>query len=264
MMRATMRVLLAVCLWAVGPRAFADVWDVSVVDDDDASNTDNEMVHGGRQVHDLAAVSGVPDQDWYRVVSFAYGSHEVVVEGTTGDIGPGYRLDRVTSGGGLIQAGVPIAGGSADSRSLRWLNLTTLGVTTTEFVRVARPDCAGACTASDQYSVRYYETTGSIIRFNNTGAQITVLMLQNPATYPISGRIYFWDPSGALLVPSPFTIAPKAEVTINSWTIPALVGLSGHITVAHDGRYGELNGAAIAIEPATGFSMLFPMVPRID
>lgn len=253
--------LMAAVVLAASAAVRADVWDVSTTDDDDASNTDNELVHGGRQVHDLAAVAGVPDQDWYRVVSFAHSSHEVLIEGTTGDVGPGHRLDRVTAGGGFIQAGVPLAGGSSDSRSLRWINTT--GATTTEFVRVSRAFCTGSCAASDQYAVRYYETTGSIMRFSNSGTQITQLLFENPTTYPINAAVFYWDGSGTLLLgPVPMAVPAKGQIFVNTWTIGGLV--SGHITVAHDGRYGELNGLATVIEPANGFSFGYPMVPRID
>jgi hypothetical protein len=41
-----------------------------------------------------------------------------------------------------------------------------------------------------------------------------------------------------------------------------LPGQSGTITVAHDGRYGDLAGKGVALEPSTGFSFDSPMVPR--
>ena len=53
--------------------------------------------------------------------------------------------------------------------------------------------------ADDVYRIRAYETTYSVPRFNNAGTQTTVLILQNPAAYPISGNIYFWSTSGALV-----------------------------------------------------------------
>jgi hypothetical protein len=255
-------------LLAFAPAAGADVWDVSVTGDDDSALTDNEMVHGVRQVHDLAAVAGTPDEDWFQVPSFGFGSHEVVVDSTTGDVGP-YRLDRVTSSGGLIQAGIPIAGGTGDSRSVRWFE--TSMTTITQYVRVSRPACRATCTDSDQYSVRYYETTGSMLRYNNTGSQATVVLLQNPTTYTIRGYVHFWNSAGTYLgpwppppVPPPFTLPPKQEIVLNLSTLPYLAGTSGHITVAHDGRYDDLKGAAITITPASGFEVVYPMVSRLN
>ena len=39
-------------------------------------------------------------------------------------------------------------------------------------------------------------------------------------------------------------------------------GVSGSMTVAHDGSYGDLAGKAVAVEPSTGLSFDHPMVPR--
>jgi hypothetical protein len=75
------------------------------------------------------------------------------------------------------------------------------------------------------YRIRAYETTYSIPRFNNAGSQVTVLLLQNPTPYTLQGK-------------------------------------GGSITVSNDGRYGDMAGKAIALEPATGFSFDSPMVPR--
>jgi len=43
--------------------------------------------------------------------------------------------------------------------------------------------------------------------------------------------------------------------------VPGLQGVGGSITITTDGRYGQLTGKAIALEPATGFSFDSPMVP---
>jgi multidrug resistance efflux pump len=40
-------------------------------------------------------------------------------------------------------------------------------------------------------------------------------------------------------------------------------GQSGTITVDHLGRYGEVTGKAVALEPATGFSFDTPLVPKV-
>jgi hypothetical protein len=233
---------------------------VSVTDNDNSSGTDNELVHGGRQVHDLGAAVLVPDQDWYRVTSFGNASHEVLVDGTTGDIGPGYTLERVDSGGTVIQSSIPIAGGSGDSRSLRWINSTT--ATTTEFVRVANAACGSLCSAVDQYGIRYYETTGSLIRFNNTATQVTVMIIQNPTTYDINGFVFLWSAGRVLLGSHPFFLTGKGQLVLNTSSLAP--GQSGHLTLAHDGRYGELNAIAVALEPATGFSFSYPMIVRPD
>jgi hypothetical protein len=49
---------------------------------------------------------------------------------------------------------------------------------------------------------------------------------------------------------------------INTASVPGVETASGAITVVHDGRYGELVGKTVALEPATGFSFDTPLVPR--
>jgi hypothetical protein len=39
-------------------------------------------------------------------------------------------------------------------------------------------------------------------------------------------------------------------------------GQTGSVTVSHDGPYGVLQGKAVAVEPATGFSFDSPLVYR--
>jgi hypothetical protein len=141
----------------------------------------------------------------------------VLVDGTTGDLGPGLTLERVTAGGTVLQSSVPIAGGSGDSRSLRWINGTT--AVATEFVRVANAACGSLCSAVDQYSVRYYETSGAMVRFNNNATQVTVLQIQNPSSYTINGEVYFWSAGRVLLGTSPFQLTGKGQTVVNTATI---------------------------------------------
>jgi hypothetical protein len=68
--------------------------------------------------------------------------------------------------------------------------------------------------------------------------------------------------NGVLLHTEVTTHAPKSLLVFNTSTIPALLGVSGTVTVSHDGRYSDLAGKGVALEPATGFSFDSPMVPR--
>ena len=49
---------------------------------------------------------------------------------------------------------------------------------------------------------------------------------------------------------------------MNVGIITQLVGTSGTVTIANTGRYGDLTGKIVALEPATGFSFDSAMVPR--
>ena len=44
--------------------------------------------------------------------------------------------------------------------------------------------------------------------------------------------------------------------------MPGAGGASGSITVSHDGRFGQINGKAVAVEPATGFTFDTPLLSR--
>ena len=112
----------------------------------------------------------------------------------------------------------------------------------------------------DIYRIRAFETTYSIPRINNSGTQRTVLILQNPASYTIDGNIHFWDTTGSLLATSPFSLAAKATLVLNTSTV--VPGSSGAITLSNNGRYGDLSGKTVALEPATGFSFDTPMLHR--
>jgi hypothetical protein len=41
-------------------------------------------------------------------------------------------------------------------------------------------------------------------------------------------------------------------------------GVGGALTIANDGRYGDLSGKTVALEPSTGFSFDSPMIPRVN
>jgi len=60
----------------------------------------------------------------------------------------------------------------------------------------------------------------------------------------------------------PFSLNPKATLVLNTATVPGANGVSGAITVAHDGRYGDLAGKTVALEPATGLSFDSELLPQ--
>jgi len=258
-MRWTLSV--AVCVVALAAVPYADVWDVNG-DNDNSSGTDNELVHGTSQVHDLGALAGpTADEDWYRVGIKRQSSFEVVVDSTSGDIGFNLNLlQRVDAAGSQIQNSVSITPGLDYSHSLRWAN-TTAG-TSNEFVRVGPGNCGTACGADDVYHIRSMETTISIARFNNAGSQVTVLLSQNMSEVPINATYYYWSTAGALLQTGTLSLGAKALNVFNTTSFPALQGVGGSITIAHDGSYGSLNVKSVALEPATGFSFDTPGVYR--
>ncbi|HET9316448.1 MAG TPA: plastocyanin/azurin family copper-binding protein [Vicinamibacteria bacterium] len=217
-----------------------------------------EMAHGSDMTEDLA---GAPDR--YRIGQKPYSSYEVVVDALAGN--PQLDLRRTdATGTSTIQTGEPVSATIDMSQSLRWQN-SSANVVDTERVLVSSGSCPTNCTGNDAYRIRAYESTLAAPRFNQTGSQTSVVILQNPTNYPISGTIFFWNASGGLLNP-PGTafgpLGPKAAFVLSAATVAGLPGTSGTVTIAHTGRYGDLTGKVVALEPSTGFSFDTPAVPR--
>lgn len=242
--------------------SMADVWDLATANDDSSLNAKNTVSHGGVQVHDLGVRPGpVADEDWYRAFTLAYSSYEVVVEGMTGDVNPpvGISLERVDSAGVVLTSSSPLPGGAA--KSLRWQNTTATPVSDS-YIRVRGALCGTDCSSEDQYTIRFYETTYSVPRFNNAGGQVTVLILQNTSPQEfVTGNAYCWSSSGTLLATIPIFLTEHQVMVSNTAAVPGLQGVGGSITITTDGRYGQLTGKALALEPTTGFSFDSPMVP---
>lgn len=216
-----------------------------------------ELAHGSDMNEDLG---GAPDR--YRIGQKPYSSYEVVVDALAGN--PLLQLDRVdATGTTVIQAGSPVSTTIDMSQSLRWEN-SSASVQDTERIRVSSSTCPTGCTTNDVYRVRAYETTLAIPRYNQTGTQTSVVILQNPSNYTIAGRVYFWNSAGNLLngTGQPFTLTAKQALVLGGGGVPGVSGTSGTVTVTHNGRYGDLTGKVVALEPATGFSFDSPAVVR--
>jgi len=248
-----------------GRAAVADVWDIQT-QNDNSSATENELVMGSDQLHDLGGPP-LPDEDWYTLSQKPFSSYEATGDSTSGDIGATLAVDRVDAGGTVLQASQPV--GVGYTVSLRWANQTAAEVNS-EFIRVTSSGCTTNCSGDDVYRIRFDDTTYSIPRFNNFGTQTTVLLLQNPTNYTINGTIYFWDVSGVQVASTPIDgpsaglgLAPKELQVLITANVPGANGVGGSVTIAHDARYGDLAGKTVALEPATGFSFDSPMLPRI-
>jgi parallel beta-helix repeat protein len=225
----------------------------TIVDDDAPSLSSNELSHGSIQRADLLV-----RPDFYRIGQKPYSSYEVVIDGTSGDIVP-VTLQRLAANNvQVLQSASPVSVG--DSVSLRWENATSLTVVN-QHVRVDGT-CGTPCAADDVYRIRAFETTYSIPRFNNAGSQVTVLLLQNPAAYTVTGNIWFWSTSGGQAGSRAFSLSARQTLVLNTATVAGVAGQGGTITISHDGRYGDLAGKTVALEPSTGFSFDSPMNAR--
>jgi uncharacterized repeat protein (TIGR01451 family) len=220
---------------------------------------EGELVHGYDRRHDLADQPGPsPDSDLFRVYQAPHASYEAALDGASGDLAPaGPSLDRIASDGSTVVQSS--SAGIGASRSLRWIHSGSLP-RADEYVRVASNGCPGGCDAADVYRLRFYETTGFVPRFNNSASQITVLVLQNLGGDGLDAEVRFWAGDGADLGGVALTLGPRQSAAIN--TAAVLPGQGGSISVGHSGRYGQLAGKAVAVEPATGFSFDSPLSAR--
>ena len=244
-----------------------DVWDLSGSDGN--SGTDNELASGSAQVHDLQNNAGVADQDWFLVGQHPYSSYEVIVDGLTEEVASipastvddPIRLDRVDAGGAIFNSATGISAIGA-GRTLRFRN-TTAAEITNQYIRVqsAVDGCTTTCTTNAEYRVQMRETTLMAPRFNNSGTQTTVLILQNGGPASAAYSVRYWSTAGALLGTSSGTLVSHGSVVIS--TAGVVPSVSGTITVDHLGRYGEFTGKAVALEPATGFSFDTPLVNKV-
>ena len=79
--------------------------------------------------------------------------------------------------------------------------------------------------------------------------------------YTITGTIHYWNNTATLLATQSINLIAK---DIDTYTAPAAAqGQSGFITITNTGRYGDLVGKGVALEPSTGFSFDSPLVYRI-
>jgi hypothetical protein len=258
--RPVFSVALVTVLFALPLGARSDVHDVQTLNDNAPATTRNELMHASEQWHDLAALNdGSADEDWYRISQRPYSSYEVTIDGLSGDIpGRPFQLARVAADGATVLQTAVLSGGLTN-RSLRFVNATDSAMTD-QFIVVRYAACGVKCGSDDVYRIRASETTASIARFNNSGSQLTVLAIQNPGDYAIDGTIYFWDPAGTLIASSALSLSPKQLLVLPTASVAP--STSGHITIAHNARYGDLNGKGIALEPATGFSFDTPLSHR--
>lgn len=232
---------------------------VTILNDDSGFVQSLELAGGSELVADLRPVGGQPAVHLYRIGQQPRSSYEVVIDGTSGDVGAAlgldlrrYAADQTTQ----LQGSEPISTGS--SRSLRWTNLENFAVNH-QFIKVRSTQCGTDCGADDVYRIRVFDTTYAVPRFNN-GGQTTLLFVRNAAPYTIQATVDFWSDSGTLLHSHGFTAHANTLTVVNTATV--VPGLSGSMTVSNNGGYADLVGKAVSIEPSTGFTFDTQMTPR--
>jgi len=234
---------------AVAPAADAfDHWDIG---GDRGITTGNVLLHGSQQVHELNTPV-VIDEDWYLLLATQYSSYEVRVDGMTGDLDltPADVQRMGAEGTQVLQnALVTDAGGVL---SLAWTHGATLS-DTRSFVKVRGRTCPPPCASPATYRIRFYDTTYTLPRFDNTGTRTTTLLVQNATDRACVVRYTFLRESGEVwYTADPVTLPPRGlDVHQSADFLP---GMSGSARVAHTCGYGGLSGKAVSVETSTGFT----------
>jgi hypothetical protein len=240
----------------------ADEWDVGN-DADNTFTTDNTLVHGSEQIHDLerqVLPNGVitSDHDWFLLPAHPFSSYEFLVDGMTGDVGlkSGSVSRWVGAGTMVVQVADTLPGGVL---SLNWLGLL-FPVSQDQWVQITGADCGASCDANDRYRARFYDTTYTIPRFNTTGGQTTVLFLRNASARTCSGYALAVAADALSLKGIPLDFTPGQLLVFNLGEL--VPDKSGSVRIVHTCGYGGLSGKAVSIEPATGFTFDTEMVAR--
>jgi hypothetical protein len=251
--------------------------------DDDPSIFIALASHGARQDRDLA---GTGDRDYVNVDAAPRHSYEAVV--TTAGYFPAL-LTRRGPGDTALQAGQGLSTNSVrhatgglsswnhhSSSVMNWIESANPAART-RFVRI---DANGTThTAADsQYALQLRETTLYCPRYNNTGGQVTVLVVQtggpeesgentsgcnwtadfydgsyNLFGHTLNGSFQGSNASQTALASNGMVVVPVAAVT---------AGTSGSIHIAHTCGYGKVQAKAVSVEPSTGFAFDTACAPR--
>jgi hypothetical protein len=205
------------------------------------------------------------DEDWYAFNAPSYSSWEARVDGTTGNVALGVTAGFVDFAGAAIAGArnnVLTATNGCDGCAVSARLENSTAAVVEEFVRVGDPQCGVTCDTNDQYTFRYFDTTYSAPRFNNSGGQLTVLIIQNLADEAVDGTTHLMNSAGARIGGAVFALGAKASLVVNTSGMPGGAGVAGVMIITHNGAYGSLSGKAVALEPATGFSFDTPLVAR--
>jgi hypothetical protein len=274
--------------------AASDKWESGTAYHGDEDRlTPNQLIHGVIQAHDLPLKVGpgirpartkaghnaepssdrgsvpdlgfTPDLDFSRVAAKARHSYEVRVLSTNSCLAGGAvcaTLDRVAENYAVLANGImpdgPLPVGGAGWLAVRW----TANADELDLIRVSGGPVGSPVQGPvDQYDIQMLDTTYLVPRWNNSGTQLTIFLIQNGSTSPIAGSIFFYNTAGTLLDTQPLSVAANATQVISTVGLPALAGGSGSAAIVHNGTYGALAGKAVALEPSTGFTFDTPITP---
>jgi hypothetical protein len=242
--------LLTVVLAALAGSATAtDEWDDAVVKDNTALATRNELQRNQWQTHDLEAIGGVADQDWFVVPTSSYRAHQIYVSEITPDtpIDNADFLELYDATGTTLIA-TSTAGPNATGKVIRWWS----DAATSFRVRVK----GGTATSStSRYSILFSESTMYCPRYNNSGTQVSVLMIQNTTNGTCNVGVGFFDESGANVGNHGANVNPYGMLVLAAGSVPGVNATKGSVQIQPNTcSPSALKAKMVALEPATGFS----------
>jgi hypothetical protein len=224
-----------------------DAWDAATVRDNTAATTNNEMTFGTTQTHDLQAIGGVADEDWIIVFVEAFRNYEISVSQVTGgvDMSQADFLERWDATGATkLQS----QAGTTTMRLMRW------NPTVTEYQRI-RIKGLSSTGAGSEYTISFSMSALFCPRYNNSGSQISVLIVQNTTTGSCAYNADFFDEAGNYLdSATPPTVPPMGTSVVPAGSVPAVVGTKGSVRINHSCSPSAIKSKIVALEPATGFS----------
>jgi hypothetical protein len=248
--------VLTVAATLLGTAARSDDWDLGP-DPDVGPATDNALFHGSEQIHDLGVQGSSADQDWYLATARPFSSYQFLADSFTGDLDlTDTALQRLDPSQVVQQNAAVLEGGGV--LSLDWINAAA--VDDPSFVRVRGAACGAACSTSDTYRARFLDTTYTVPRFNNSGSQATVLLVQNTRDRQCAVTAFFLSDAGSMVANPSFSLGAHGLLVLATASVAS--SQSGSVRVAHTCGYGGLSGKAVSVEPATGFTFDTPMLHR--
>ena len=237
-----------------------DDWDPAGATDQTSATTRNLLLHAApAQEHDLQNQSSVPDHDWFVLNVTGNRSFEVRIVNTTRTTltADPTNLRRHAADGSVLQTSVPLGTSTnAYARTLRWIEAsrpvsTHIHVTNADPVNPTLPAGANA-----KYTIKLYETTLYCPRYNNSGSQVSVLIVQHsaPEVGSCSYTARFNAANGTETGATTLALDTEQMSVINTAALTGLPGTSGSAFIAHTCGVGGLKAKLVALEPATGFS----------
>jgi hypothetical protein len=235
----------ALLAFASGAAAIDD-WDAAAVKDNTASTTRNLLYPGAAQTHDLQAFGGIADEDWFVVNVELFRQYQVHVGEVTGDT-PVDNIDFLELWDGVGSTMVQSGSGSAGvEKFVRFFsNDTTFRV---------RVKGNANSPATSRYSIRLTEATMYCPRYNNSGTQVSVLIVQNVSNASCDIAVDFFNETGGYVATFSGTALGNGMVVLPAGSIPAVVGTKGSVQLHPFCSPSALKAKMVALEPSTGFS----------